>query len=85
MKRAGESAFRSFDQAFGVGSPSKFTNVVLRAGDELYYRCPGGAGFGDPKSREPELVREDVAEGYISPEAALRDYGIAVGIEGERG
>ena len=84
VKRAGESEFQSFDRAFGVGSPSKFTNVVLHAGDELYYRCPGGAGFGDPREREADRVREDVAEGYVSPAAALRDYGIAVEIGGTR-
>ena len=84
VKRAGESEFQSFDRAFGVGSPSKFTNVVLYAGDELYYRWPGGAGFGDPREREADQVREDVAEGYVSPAAALRDYGIAVEIGGTR-
>jgi N-methylhydantoinase B len=83
VKRAGEREFQSFDRAFGVGSPSKFTNVVLHAGDELYYRCPGGAGFGDPREREADQVREDVAEGYVSPAAALRDYGIAVAMGGK--
>ena len=37
---------------------------------------PGGAGFGDPAGRDPELVREDVREGYVTAAAALRDYGI---------
>ena len=45
---------------------------------------PGGAGFGDPREREADQVREDVAEGYVSPAAALRDYGIAVEIGGTR-
>lgn len=82
VKRRGEERFQSFDAAFGVASPSKFTNVVLYAGDELYYRCPGGAGFGDPSARDPALIREDVAEGYVSREAAMRDYGVAVEIGG---
>jgi len=77
VKRKGESAFQSFDVAFGVRSPSKFTNVVLREGDELYYRTPGGGGFGDPRQRDPMLIREDLADGYISREAAERDYGLA--------
>jgi N-methylhydantoinase B len=77
VKRKGESAFQSFDVAFGVRSPSKFTNVVLREGDELYYRTPGGGGFGDPHQRDPMLIREDLADGYISREAAERDYGLA--------
>lgn len=78
VRRAGEPAFRRFDEVFGVASPTKFTNVVLHAGDELRYRTPGGAGYGDPGERDPALVRHDVAEGYVSRAAAERDYGIAV-------
>jgi N-methylhydantoinase B/oxoprolinase/acetone carboxylase alpha subunit len=78
VRRAGEPAFRRFDEVFGVASPTKFTNVALHAGDELRYRTPGGAGYGDPGERDPALVRHDVAEGYVSRAAAERDYGIAV-------
>ena len=76
VKLAGASEFRTFQQLFGVRSPTKFTNVLLHRGDELYYRAPGGAGFGPPAERDPALVRADVLEGYLSPEAALRDYGV---------
>jgi N-methylhydantoinase B/oxoprolinase/acetone carboxylase alpha subunit len=76
VRRAGEADFRRFDEAFGVASPTKFTNVVLRRGDELRYRTPGGAGFGDPADRDPALVREDVLEGYVSVEAAAASYGV---------
>jgi N-methylhydantoinase B len=75
VRRRGETEFRPFDEVFGVASPTKFTNVVLHRGDELRYQTPGGAGFGDPRLRDPEAVREDVFEGYVSPEAAARDYG----------
>ncbi len=37
---------------------------------------PGGAGYGDPKARDKDLVFRDLARGYISPEAAIRDYGL---------
>jgi N-methylhydantoinase B len=75
VKRRGEPEFRSFEEVFGVSSPTKFTNVVLREGDELHYRTPGGGGFGDPREREPERVREDVLEGWVTRDAAARDYG----------
>ncbi len=78
VRLAGRTDFQRFDEAFGVRSPTKFTNVVLHEGDELYYRCPGGAGFGDPRDRDPALVREDVREGYVSAAAARRDYGLDV-------
>ncbi len=75
VKRAGTSEFRSFMDVFGLRSPTKFTNVVLHAGDELYYRTPGGAGYGPPAERDPAAIREDVLDGYVSEEAAERDYG----------
>jgi N-methylhydantoinase B/oxoprolinase/acetone carboxylase alpha subunit len=83
VKRAGDDRFLRFDEAFGVASPTKFTNVVLHRGDELYYRTPGGGGFGDPALRDPAAVREDVAEGYVSAEAAQRDYGLILDKTGE--
>jgi N-methylhydantoinase B len=43
---------------------------------------PGGGGFGDPTTREPERVIRDVRLGYISREAALRDYRVAIGADG---
>jgi N-methylhydantoinase B/oxoprolinase/acetone carboxylase alpha subunit len=77
VRRVGESEFRRFDEVFGVASPTKFTNVVLRKGDELRYRTPGGAGFGDPGKRDPAQVREDVLEGYVSAAEAAAQYGVA--------
>ena len=60
---------------FGVASPTKFTNVVLRRGDELRYRTPGGGGFGDPAKRKPELIERDIARGYYTREQAKAKLG----------
>ncbi|MER8541485.1 hydantoinase B/oxoprolinase family protein [Mesorhizobium sp. M1334] len=38
----------------------------------------GGGGWGVARSRDPERVREDVIDGYISADAARRDYGVAI-------
>ena len=38
---------------------------------------PGGAGYGDPALRETDLVKRDLARGYISAESAARDYGLS--------
>jgi N-methylhydantoinase B len=35
----------------------------------------GGAGFGPPHERAPELVRRDIEQGFLSPEDAERVYG----------
>ena len=48
----------------------------LRAGDVLRMEQAGGGGYGDPRTRPPELVLQDVREGYVSPEAAREIYGI---------
>ena len=38
----------------------------------------GGGGWGDPTERDPERVREDVLDGYVTKEAAERDYGVVL-------
>ena len=39
---------------------------------------PGGGGFGDPRERDPQGVLEDVRKGFVSREAAARDYQVEV-------
>jgi N-methylhydantoinase B len=38
----------------------------------------GGAGYGDPLGRDPELVAADLAAGVISAELATRIYGVVL-------
>lgn len=78
VQRAGSDGFLPFDQAFGTVSPSKFTNVLLKRGDLVRYRTPGGGGYGDPRRRAPESVLADVESGRVSPAAAEREYGVAI-------
>ena len=44
---------------------------------------PGGGGFYSPLERDPELVRQDVRDGYVSVEAARTEYGVVLGAEDE--
>jgi N-methylhydantoinase B len=39
---------------------------------------PGGAGYGNPFERDPAAVLKDVLNGYVSLEAAARDYGVVI-------
>lgn len=55
-----------------------FSNVPIVSGDTFTRPSAGGGGYGDPLERDPEAVREDVADGYVSIERALVDYGVAV-------
>jgi N-methylhydantoinase B len=57
---------------------SKVAGLRLVKGDLLSWELGGGGGFGDPLTREPALVRQDVMRGYVSHEAARRDYGVAL-------
>jgi 5-oxoprolinase (ATP-hydrolysing)/N-methylhydantoinase A len=43
----------------------------------------GGSGFGDPRTRPLAAVAHDLAEGFITPEGAERDYGVVVGRDGK--
>lgn len=47
-------------------------------GTELTLRLPGGGGFFEPLTRDPALVAADVLDGYISLDAAERDYGVII-------
>lgn len=50
-------------------------STTLAKGDVVSFRCSGSGGFGPPRERPRELVARDLAEGYISRDAAIRDYG----------
>jgi N-methylhydantoinase B len=52
--------------------------VTMGPGDVLHIHSPGGGGRGDPLDREAERVLADVRRGYVSAEAALRDYAVAI-------
>ena len=85
-------SYRDATPVAGVLDPE--TNEPTRDGSYLYpYRVPswhtepmsvlryvnnGGGGWGDPFTRDPELVKRDVRDGYVTIEGAARDYGVVV-------
>jgi N-methylhydantoinase B len=42
-----------------------------------YVNCAGG-GWGDPLERDPELVKRDVRDGYVTIAGAAKDYGVVI-------
>ena len=58
--------------------PSKVPNMTTKAGDRIVMIGPCGGGYGDPFSRDPAQVLEDVRDGLISVERAHRDYGVVI-------
>lgn len=54
----------------------------FRPGEVISNRTAGGGGYGDPFDRDPDAVREDVLDGYVTPEAAREQYGVVVSEDG---
>ncbi|WP_255171167.1 hydantoinase B/oxoprolinase family protein [Natrononativus amylolyticus] len=52
-------------------------------GDVISNRTGGGGGYGNPLERDPEAVREDVIDGYVSRETAREVYGVAITEDGD--
>jgi N-methylhydantoinase B/oxoprolinase/acetone carboxylase alpha subunit len=51
--------------------------VVLERGELLGHLLSGGGGYGAPRAREPERVREDVLSRFVGFERARDVYGVA--------
>jgi N-methylhydantoinase B len=56
----------------------KVTDMPVAAGETIVYEAGGGGGFGDPLTRDPDLVVADVRDGYVSAHSAERDYGVVI-------
>jgi N-methylhydantoinase B len=54
---------------------SKEQDIPLKAGDRVLVGTPGGGGYGDPRQRDPDLVRRDVELGYYTQEQARELFG----------
>jgi N-methylhydantoinase B len=56
---------------------SKFIRT-LKYGDVFSHELPGGGGWGDPMTRDPAAVLEDVRNGFVTVEHARAAYGVEV-------
>jgi N-methylhydantoinase B len=93
-----DSVYADAEPVAGVLDPA--TNAIDPAGSYVYFGDPqvrstkvgatyryltnGGGGWGDPFERDPELVKRDVRDGYVSIEGAARDFGVVVAGDPER-
>jgi len=50
-------------------------HYALEPGDSITVADSGGGGWGDPLKRDPARLAADVAEGFVSAEAAAAQYG----------
>ncbi|MEN6368881.1 MAG: hydantoinase B/oxoprolinase family protein [Thermotogota bacterium] len=56
----------------------KISNLPLAKGEVVSFQGGGGGGYGNPLDRDPAAVADDVANGYVSLEAARSDYGVSL-------
>lgn len=56
----------------------KVLDEELAPGDAYILYSGGGGGYGDPFERPPELVAQDVRQGYVSATAAADIYGVVL-------
>jgi len=63
VKRSGESEIIYKSKAY-----------PLEPGDAIIVETGGGGGYGAPGERPRELVKRDLRRGYVSAEAAAREY-----------
>lgn len=61
-----------------LGTLAPKTVVWFAPGSRVHLDPPGGGGYGPPLAREPERVLADVVSGYVSIEAAAREYGVVI-------
>ncbi|HZT15643.1 MAG TPA: hydantoinase B/oxoprolinase family protein [Gaiellaceae bacterium] len=61
----------------GVETYAVVTALDLRAGDVIRIRTGTGAGYGDPRRRPRERVKEDLRNGLVTAGQARNVYGLA--------
>lgn len=88
--RGGRFIYPPSGIAGGAASPKGFLSirgtpddagrhVMLRAGDRIVSRIPGGGGYGDPMTRDRAAVAEDVRNGLVTAAHAAEAYGYKAG------
>lgn len=63
------------------GRPKRFSRISVRPlkrDDVVRFITGSGGGYGNPKERDPELVLNDVLDGYITLKEAREIYGVAI-------
>lgn len=56
----------------------KVSNLPLEPDDVVSFQTGGGGGYGSPLERDPQLVLQDVINGYVSLAAAQAEFGVVL-------
>jgi N-methylhydantoinase B len=68
VKRPGENDFKEVDVA----------RYLVPEDTVVMSITSGGGGWGDPLERDPDKVRWDVIEGFVSKDSAREEYGVVL-------
>ncbi|WP_120010513.1 hydantoinase B/oxoprolinase family protein [Teichococcus vastitatis] len=60
-----------------VRIPAKAGHEIVHRGDRVLMQPAGSGGYGDPRRRERQAILDDLRDGYVTPLALERDYGLA--------
>jgi N-methylhydantoinase B len=74
-----------YQSAGGEHTPplvSKVTDIRIAQGQRVRLETPGGGGYGDPLTRDPVRVANDVKLGYVTRASARKDYNVVIGHDG---
>lgn len=77
VQGGGDAAPNIFRATFPDGAVrdyGKVTHLSLPAGTRVIIHAGGGGGYGPASERDPDAVREDLRQGYVSEAGARRDY-----------
>ena len=75
----------TYEQADGEHMPplvSKMVGVRIQRGQKVRLETPGGGGYGNALSRDPQAVARDVRLGFVGVESARKDYGVELDADG---
>jgi N-methylhydantoinase B len=75
---AGTTNSLEYERDRAITRHGRVARVPLADGDLIRSITGTGGGFGNPREREPERVREDVLDGYVALDVARREYGVVV-------
>lgn len=61
---------------------AKKDNIEVKAGDVLHFVTWGGGGWGDPFTRDPELIAKELRQGLVTRKGA-KEYGVVLTSSGK--
>ena len=80
--KSGSCNYFELDLDQQTSRAARAPTTVMKRGDRIRMHTGGGGGYGDPFTRPPVEVLEEVRSEYISAAQALDDYGVVIAADG---